>query len=770
MTGAIFPTLLEAALRAFAAAVVVWAALRLLRVRNVRTQKTAWTLTLLGALAMPLLMHWQWLPAGDAIQVSAISRALAPARAWMRVLSSPGTPAAAVPPGRDTLAVHAGPLPPAFAWSDPSPSHRSLAESGRGTNLPDFLAPPTVAYGPAPLHSDARTPRPAAAPPLQRRSLPVMDVVRMIYLAVASALLLRLISGLAVAWRLWTTAKLVPASTLAGLVPPPSVRWSPRLSSPANFGSGIVLPANYGEWSLEKLRVVLAHERAHVRQHDFYLQLLAGIYSALTWFSPLGWWLKRKLVELGEAMSDCAGLEQASSPSSYAQFLLEFAALPRPTPTGVAMARTGHLASRIERLLDDATLRQAFAANRRRAVVALAIAPAAFLASAALVRVQAAGQSLAPAQQLSVAQPAAAVSQQSGVSNPPAPSIADQGQDQSAPAPAPAPAAPPNVAPAPNPQPAPQESAPPPAPPNGAGEGAGAGEGQGAGAGAGQYSAPEPPPAPPAAGDVTVPPIPPVDIHVPPIPPIRVQIPPMPDISAEVNKAMRQMDAMRGNFRGDYPFFAYDRGDAWALVPAQGEPSMNVPSSGDQAEIDQARKTAHAPFFWFEHEGKSYVVEDPSIVAQIESMEKPIQDLRSRMRALGRQQRALGEQLRDKMRAQRQTSIPKPDLSRQMAELNADVDSLRASQGDTVSREQLMKLQRQVAELQGQIARAESGFYRQNGQWDAEMGSFGRQMGQLGSEQGRLAGEMARLSIDSRGKIDSVITQSLRDGKAKPVK
>jgi beta-lactamase regulating signal transducer with metallopeptidase domain len=66
---------------------------------------------------------------------------------------------------------------------------------------------------------------------------------------------------------------------------------------------------------------VLAHEGSHVRQRDFYLQLLAGFYTAITWFSPLGWWLKHKLSELSEAISDRAGLEESAAapltPSSY---------------------------------------------------------------------------------------------------------------------------------------------------------------------------------------------------------------------------------------------------------------------------------------------------------------------------------------------------------------------------------------------------------------------------------------------------------------------
>jgi hypothetical protein len=744
MTHSVFPVLVEAALRALAAAVVVWTALRLLRVRNVPAQKTVWTLMLLGALAMPLLMRWQWLPAADAVQLPAISRSL------MAQYAAAATPPAATLPGEIAPASQAAPPPPAFAWSvDPAPTRSTTDSSTEANNssteidLQDTPANAPATLSLLPSQHDFASPFANADAPPQKHPYRLLTLAWFIYLAVAAALLLRLFAGLISALHLWITADPVFSPTFADLAPAGSVRCSLRVSSPANLGSGILLPAEYGEWSLEKLRVVIAHERAHVRQRDFYLQLAAGLYAALVWFSPLGWWLKHKLSELGEAIGDRAGLAHAASPSSYAQVLLEFAALPRPIREGVAMARTGHLAGRIERLLNDTAFHRAFTGNRRRALLSLVIVPVAVLASSALVRVHAAAQIADPAQQPVQAQSPSA-SPQSGVSTPPQQAITSQNQEQAEPAPPPQPS--PEAEPAPAPPQPPAGQAPEPSP----------------------QAAPAPP-APEVPGEVAVP-------RIPAVPPIDVHIPPMPPLNAELNQSLRlQMDAMRQGLYRNHSFFAFDGGEPWALVPAQGEPIMNSPYSEqrnevDRAEIDQARKTAHAPFFWFRHDGKSYLVDDPSVVAQIESLEKPVEDLRSQMRALGKQQRDLGEQLRQKMREQRQAPIPKPDLSKQMADLNAAVDSLKASQGDTVTRDQLMKLQRQLGELQGQLARAESGFYRENGQWGAEMGAFGKQMGQLGAEQGRLAGEMAQRSTSNRAKIDSLIEQSLRDGNAKPVK
>ena len=789
MINAIFPVLLESALRGLAGALFVWAALRLLRVRNVRTQKTAWTLMLAAALAMPLLMRWQWLPASDAIPVPrAVAPAISSAIFWLRSAALPADPNSMLADAAN-LATRL-PVPPPFAWSAPSnadngrillnqprPAGGISPASGMSIDPRDAQAAPPDSSEPAPLPQDFLPPPQAADPP---SSLHLFDLAWAMYLAVAAVLLLRLIIGALSATRLWMTARPVRAPIAAELAPAGAVRWSPRLNSPANIGSGVLLPANYRQWSDEKLRVVLAHEREHVRQGDFYLQLLAGLYAALVWFSPLGWWLMHRLSELGEAISDRAGVEEAASPSSYAQMLLEFAALPRPIGTGVAMARSGRLASRIDRLLNDSTFRQAFAAGGRRAVLALVIAPLALLASTAVVRVQAASQSTAPPQAMGAQITEA--SQQSGVSNPPAQSTADPapstaGQDQQKPSPAPSPVPPPNPDAAPSPAPsAPSAPEPAPAPAAGADEGVGSGSGQGQGTGADAVQ-PSAPSAPPPQSQSPVPPVrvqvPRVHVHVRPISPDDMIMPPMPDADGEVGKFFLQSDGMKKNFyflSNGHQFYAFDNGEPWALIPAQGEPitSAHPLDDADRAEIDKARNTAHAPFFWFKHDGKSYIVEDPSVVAQVEALEKPIEDLRGQMRALGSQQRQLGRQLRQQMRTQRQQSIPKPDLSKQMADLNAAVDSLKSSQGDTVTQAQLRKLQEQVAQLQGQIARAESGFYKQNGQWGDQMSAVGKQMGKLGSQQGHLAGEMIRMSLDSRSKIDAIIQQSLSDGKAKP--
>ncbi|HKO10345.1 MAG TPA: M56 family metallopeptidase, partial [Acidobacteriaceae bacterium] len=344
--------LVESALRGLLFAAIVGLALSIFRVRNVPARKIAWTLVLIASLAMPFLMRVP-IPAGVRLK---FSWAL-PLRTESAPVQSPVLSARAV-----------GAASPAISANFDLPPSESASSKANPTDVP-----PTQV---------------AVAAPTQRslpwRSFP--QLISAIYLTVAAALLLRLLIGLYSALRLWTTAEFISAL----VVPEPNVRASAKIPAPVTVGSGIVLPADYAQWHRSKLRMVIAHERSHVRQMDFYLQFLAGLYTALFWFSPLGWWLRHTLTTLGEAIGDRAGIEAAASRSHYAETLLEIAAIPHRSLPGVAMARSANLSRRVESMLNDQQLHRAFLEGRRRAVASLLVVPVALFAAIALVRVPAA--------------------------------------------------------------------------------------------------------------------------------------------------------------------------------------------------------------------------------------------------------------------------------------------------------------------------------------------------------------------------------------------
>lgn len=319
--------LLEAAARSLVMGALIAAALRALHIEQVRARRTAWLLALAGALAMPALVGAQIGP---------------------RLLPSLAPTQVSVP--RQTLLRH---VEQNFAMAAATPSETVLpalveAERNPGTHLANTAISLIIAG----------------------------------YCIIAALLTLRLCAGVGFALRLCRQAE----RRICSFDPQLDVRTSSRISSPVTVASSVLLPSSHTSWDESTLRIVLTHERAHVRQGDFYVHLLAGLHCALFWFNPFSWWLRRQLSELGEALSDRAAVEQAESRASYAEILLAFAAGARWPLGGVAMASTSNLAPRIERLLNDRGFERSFAGKRRLPFVAAGVVLLAMVASTSVVK------------------------------------------------------------------------------------------------------------------------------------------------------------------------------------------------------------------------------------------------------------------------------------------------------------------------------------------------------------------------------------------------
>ena len=747
----------ESALRSLLVALAVWAGLRIFRIGNVLAQKAAWGLVLAAALLMPFLAplaaRWQHIPAGFSLTLPAQPFAFL---AKLR----PATPA----PAANLTAPSALSIAPAPASSFTSTASSKSAHAGPRTGLSSFAEPiSTSAFDPAsnpapagsgrypaPTISYSNSAAPASQinqqPPIRTLDLSPAAIAWMLYAAVAAALFFRLAFGLAAAIRLWLNALPVPLGNDFPQATHMHLRASPAVASPVTIGSAVVLPEDYAQWDAETLRIVLAHERSHIRQGDFYLQLLAGLYICLTWPSPLGWWIKRELSDLAEAISDRAGLEQAASHSTYAQILLQFAATPRPTILGVAMARPSSLSRRIERLLSPNWFRQAFEGTRRRALLAVLLVPAALFAATAMIRVEAASQpAQAPAAQpappaQSEAQPDPAIP---GPAHPEAaPVVEPDPAAQAAPSPAPAP-----PEPAPRADNAPYPATPrPPNPPNGPGS----------------FVIPD--------GAQPMPPTPPnFDNNV-----IVVRVPRVIVDSGPRRAYFLSSDQADGGQDGSghgpgYSYHWSNNGDSYAFISGDGREHMTFSGNIHTGELDKARKIAHGNFLWFEHGGKSYVVDDPAIVARLEAMYAPIDALGKRQEELGRQQEILGRRQEALGRKQEQVTVNAPDISKEMAEINASMAKLQAKMGKTVTMDELANLQGQLGDLQGRLGALQGEMGSRQGEFGDQQGKLGEEQGRLGEEQGKLGAEQGRLSMEADKQIKSIIDQTVSNGKARPV-
>jgi TonB family protein len=117
----------------------------------------------------------------------------------------------------------------------------------------------------------------------------------------------------------------------------------------------VIVPEASRDWSDARIRIVLAHEFAHVVRHDWVVQVSAEILRALYWFNPLLWTACARLRRESEHACDDAVVRTGVPPVEYAAQLIELARMTGgSTPSwalAMRIARTSTLHGRIDMLL-----------------------------------------------------------------------------------------------------------------------------------------------------------------------------------------------------------------------------------------------------------------------------------------------------------------------------------------------------------------------------------------------------------------------------------
>jgi TonB family protein len=118
----------------------------------------------------------------------------------------------------------------------------------------------------------------------------------------------------------------------------------------------VLLPRAAGEWSDERIRVVLGHELAHVGRGDWAMQLVAECLRCAYWFNPFVWLACRRLRLESEHACDDAVLRLGVAAPDYASQLLDLARAFRQSRRSLlpapAMARSSDLERRVRIMLN----------------------------------------------------------------------------------------------------------------------------------------------------------------------------------------------------------------------------------------------------------------------------------------------------------------------------------------------------------------------------------------------------------------------------------
>jgi beta-lactamase regulating signal transducer with metallopeptidase domain len=125
----------------------------------------------------------------------------------------------------------------------------------------------------------------------------------------------------------------------------------------------VLLPVSANSWSDERTWMVLGHELAHIKRHDWVVQVLAEAARAIYWFNPVFWLAYGRLRRESEHACDDAVIRMGAAGTQYAEELLDLARALRSenslrSPI-LAMAQPSHLERRLVALLDPALNRLA---------------------------------------------------------------------------------------------------------------------------------------------------------------------------------------------------------------------------------------------------------------------------------------------------------------------------------------------------------------------------------------------------------------------------
>jgi beta-lactamase regulating signal transducer with metallopeptidase domain len=762
---------LEPAARSLALGGAVWLLLAAFRVRDVGFRLAAWTAVLYAALAMPFL--GQMMP-GLPVLLPAVgtARASAVTQQPVTAVAEEINQAAAM---KEAVATYVAP-PTDHATTFTASAHIERA----GLNPPTPTETLAVETSTAP--SNFSLSPPAASPALPSKvSISSMTLAAGLYGLIAAILLGRLGLGLALSRRIARAALPIEDERLGRLLERESrkvgLRRTPRLgesealSIPAAMGFWrpvVLLPRGWEEWSDSQIEAVLAHELSHIARRDPLTQTLSNLHRAIFWFSPLGWWLDRIVVELAEQASDDAALRAGADRTRYAEVLLHFfralrASRGRVRWQAVSMAQGSRSARRVERILSGSSTSIRLG---RAAVVAVAIALVPLACLAAAVEPSFSAQTQLPAPPPPMAPPA-----------PPAGALVKT--------PAPAPVV------VPVPAPAPKAPTGPTVPP----------------LNAPQYlAAPMAVPAPSAAPFLLVVPAPLAGPTVVAVPAPRA---PMIWFSREMQQDIHGKQSTRQEKESWYS--SGDCGGNEAYVIVFGNRTMTACGSpADMTRVDALRRSIPGNFLWFRRDGRSYVVRDAATVNAAIQAFAPQQELARQQAELGRQQAMLGAKQAAMGMQQAQVRVDVPDFSaamkqmeaalRQMnsqdmrrnierakAQMEATLKTLDSSAtpeelgraqeqlaaslatiDSSVTEQAMARVAAQMAEMQSRLGALQSVAGEKQAALGARQAELGRQQAQLGRQQEQLGRRQAELARKAAKQMRELIDHALKSGLAHP--
>ena len=149
----------------------------------------------------------------------------------------------------------------------------------------------------------------------------------------------------------------------------------PDVRMPCSFGlfrPTVVLPAAFDRLEPAFQRDIVCHELQHLRRHDFVAALLEETVTALLWFHPWAWLIRRRIRLHREQVVDAAVVGCTGDRRAYVRCLVALAGHPRGLRLAAPMLGSTELRARTDALFE----KEGKMSKRRSAVLAIGLCAA----------------------------------------------------------------------------------------------------------------------------------------------------------------------------------------------------------------------------------------------------------------------------------------------------------------------------------------------------------------------------------------------------------
>lgn len=158
----------------------------------------------------------------------------------------------------------------------------------------------------------------------------------------------------------------------------------------------VLIPTSaLGGLTPQQLEAILAHELAHVRRHDYVVNLLQTVVETLLFYHPAVWWISKRVREEREHCCDDLAVQACGDRFGYVRALTALEELrAQPSALGIAMAADGgSLLARVQRLVGR---REASAASPARGAAGFVAVAVVFVLGVGMQRAGEAGAQTEP--------------------------------------------------------------------------------------------------------------------------------------------------------------------------------------------------------------------------------------------------------------------------------------------------------------------------------------------------------------------------------------